>query len=261
MEIPNSAGEVRERLSRGRIEARAVWGMLFLRPALAVGAQLLLAGILLGAGTEQPWRRAADGWLATLSAAEIVNLLLLVHLARREGIRPRDLVNPGGRATFGGDAAWLVLALVVSAPLAQLPNVWLAMAVWGDAQTGADLLFRPLPVPLAVALVVVFPIVHALTELPTYFGYVMPRLQALTGRRWSPLVACAIVLSAQHAVLPLLLDWRYLVWRSSMFLAFALWVGFVVDRRPTVLPYLTAVHWLLDLPLPLLVLAASTAAP
>ncbi len=102
-----------------------------------------------------------------------------------------------------------------------------------------------------------FPIIHALTELPTYFGSVMPRLQALTGRRWMPLVATSVMLSTQHVFLPLLLDGRYFVWRLLMFLPFALWFGWIVMKRPTVLPYLVVGHALLDLSLPIYVLQAS----
>jgi hypothetical protein len=57
--------------------------------------------------------------------------------------------------------------------------------------------------------------------------------------------------------LPLLLDWRYLLWRMTMYLGLALWMGWVVDRRPTALPYLAGGHVLLDLSLPIFVLIAS----
>jgi hypothetical protein len=103
----------------------------------------------------------------------------------------------------------------------------------------------------------VFPVIHAATELPTYFGYVMPRLQALTGSRRTGLIAAAGVLSLQHVFLPLLFDWRFVVWRMFMFLAFAFWMGWVIDRRPTTLPYLAVAHGLIDMTLPLFVLFAS----
>jgi hypothetical protein len=106
-------------------------------------------------------------------------------------------------------------------------------------------------------LVVTFPIVHALAELPTYFGYVMPRLAAATGWGWRAMLLSALVLSAQHMALPLIFDWRYLAWRGLMFLPFAIWIGYVVRRRPTTLPYLVVGHALLDSSLPILVLLAS----
>jgi hypothetical protein len=230
--------------------------VLALRPMLALLGQCALALVLWFADHPDPWRRAADAWLGTFALGEVLNLWILIALARREGMSVRELYQVGGRATVGGDLGWLVVALVVSAPLAMAPNVLLASALWNDPTVPADLLFRPLPFGLAVAITVVFPIVHALTELPTYFGYVMPRLRPALGARGALLVT-ATVLSLQHAFLPLLFDGRYLVWRGLMFLPFALWVGFVLHRRPTLLPWMVVAHGLLDLSLPLLVLQKS----
>jgi hypothetical protein len=236
---------------------RAVWGMLFLRPALALSAQALVAGAFLLSGTQDPWRLAADWWLAWFGVASVVNLAVLRLLLHREGRRLRDLYRfeRDGRRT---DLAWAVVALVVSGPVAMLPNLLIAGALWGDAATtGADLSFRALPVLAAGLLVAIFPVVHAMAELPTYYGYVMPRLSAITGWRWRAMLVPALVLSTQHVFLPLLLDWRFVAWRALMFLPFAAWIGFVVMRRPTSLPYLVVGHALIDLSLPILVLLAS----
>jgi hypothetical protein len=54
------------------------------------------------------------------------------------------------------------------------------------------------------------------------------------------------VLSLQHVTLPLVLDWRFVLWRALMFLPFALLLAVVLDRRPRLLPYLVIVHILLD---------------
>jgi hypothetical protein len=85
----------------------------------------------------------------------------------------------------------------------------------------------------------------------------MPRLGSRYGWRVGALIVAAVMLSSQHIFLPLLFDWRFLVWRGLMFLPFALWIGFVIYRRPTTLPYLAVTHGLLDASLPILVLLAS----
>lgn len=41
-------------------------------------------------------------------------------------------------------------------------------------------------------------------------------------------------------------DWRYNLRLAVKFLPFALWTGFVIDRRPTALPNLVTLHILLD---------------
>jgi hypothetical protein len=255
-ELPNAVSAIRRRGDFGRLDAGRVWWALALRSVLAVGFQVLFALAFSISGDASPWRSAADWWLGSFALAEVVNLGLLNRWARAEGIELRDLYNLDRRG-WVGDLKWFSLALVVAAPLGFLPNVMLAQALWGDPEVAADLTFRAVPVLAAWSMVVVFPIIHALTELPTYFGYVMPRLQALTGRARMPLLVTSAVLSAQHIFLPFLFDWRYLVWRLLMFLPFALWIGWIINKRPTALPYLVVAHALLDLSLPIYVLQAS----
>jgi hypothetical protein len=258
MQLPNSVAAVRERKAEGKIKAGRVWAMLTMRIVLAISFQLLFTVGFLLAGDDTPWQSAADMWLASLALAEFVNLWLLARVARAEGIRLLDLYNPnrGSRST---DLKWAGLAVVVAAPLALLPAALLAQALWSDPEIGQEMLFHPVWLPAAWALLFVFPVIHALTELPTYFGYVLPRLEVLTSRVALPLVLTAATLALQHAALPLLFDTRYLLWRALMFLPLALWFGWIIDHRPTTLPYVAVAHGLLDISLPIFVLTASLA--
>jgi hypothetical protein len=105
------------------------------------------------------------------------------------------------------------------------------------------------------------PLTQALAELPTYWGYVAPRLRALGTNRWVVIGLVGLVLSLQHMFFSFQLDWRYDLWLALKFLPFALWTGLIVDRRPTALPYLMGAHFLLDATLPLLLFMASTGRP
>lgn len=254
---PDSASAIAPRLADGRLTSGTVWSMLFLRWGLALGAQCVFAVGYMVAGAADPWNAAAAWWLTSFALAEVFNLWLLARLARREGLRLRDLYAFGDRSTLKGDLTWLALAFVVTAVAAAVPNPVIATALWGGPQRASDLLFRAVPVWVAWVTIVGFPIVHALTELPTYFGYVMPRLEALTRRPWLAMALCALALSTQHVFLPLIFDWRYLVWRATMFLPLAFWMAFALKKRPTLMPYLVATHVLLDASLPVFVLLAS----
>ena len=53
--------------------------------------------------------------------------------------------------------------------------------------------------------------------------------------RWLALFLIGAVLSVQHMFFAFQLDWRYDLWLAVKFLPFALWTGFIVDRRPTAL--------------------------
>lgn len=250
----SAIGPARQSVALG--QGAVVWGMLFVRSFLAIGLQTTFAAVALLAGASDPWRVASDWWLGWFAIANVATLVLLQRAVHRDGHRLRDLYRVR-RHSVRGDLPWVIVALVVAGPIGFLPNILLGQALWGNAQVGADLSFRALPVAAAVAILVTFPIVQAAAELPTYFGYVLPRLQSLYGWRARALIVTALTLSTQHIFLPLLLDWRFLVWRALMFIPFAFWIGFVLQRRPTALPYLAIAHGLLDASLPVLVLIAS----
>jgi hypothetical protein len=239
-----------------RTEPVAVWGMLFVRTGLAIGLQSLVAAVAWLAGSANPWRASADWWLGWFAIANIANLALLRWLLHREGRRLRELYRIR-RANLRADLGWVAVALVVAAPIGFLPNLFLGQALWGSAQVGQDLSFRALPLAGAFTILLVFPIVQAAAELPTYFGYVLPGLRARYGWSTGAAVLVASTLSIQHIFLPFLFDWRFLLWRGVMFLPFALWVGFITYQRPTTLPYLAVGHGLLDASLPIMVLLAS----
>jgi hypothetical protein len=107
------------------------------------------------------------------------------------------------------------------------------------------MLFRPLPM-WAFVVSFLFPLTIAFAELPTYFGYAMPRLEAQLKNGWIAWLIASFFLAAQHMFLPLILDGGYLLWRFGMFLPFALLTGLVIKLRPALLPYFVIVHALLD---------------
>ena len=75
--------------------------------------------------------------------------------------------------------------------------------------------------------------------------------------RWTVIGLVGVVLSLQHLFFSFRLDWRFDLWLAVRFLPFALWTGYVVDRRPTSLPYLMLLHFLIDATLPVLLLLVS----
>ncbi|MBN2204180.1 MAG: hypothetical protein JW767_04075 [Thermoleophilia bacterium] len=254
--LPNSPEALRHLVDEGRIPARRVWGMLALRSALAFALLLALAAVLGLSGRDDPVSASAAAWLWFATAANVAAIALMVHLGRREGLRLRDLYF-ADRSTWRGDLLWLVPALLGSALLSLLPGTWLATVLWGDSNYPNDLLIQPLPLLTVYPLFLLMPVTQAFAELPLYWGYVAPRLRAFGMSRGLTILIVGATLSVQHLFFALQLDWRYDLWLALKFLPFALWMGFIVDRRPTVLPYLMGMHLVLDASVPLLTWMAS----
>ena len=105
--------------------------------------------------------------------------------------------------------------------------------------------------------ILIFPITQGLAELPTYFGYVMPRFESNGMRPWLAVMLPSLKLGFQHIAVPLLFDMRYILWRGLMYIPFAFFAGIVLHWRPRLLPYMVIVHVLMDMSFAALLLGAA----
>jgi hypothetical protein len=233
----------------------APWLMLVARWLLFIGLQLVIALLLLFSGSPTPWYEAQAWWLITVLLANIATIALPVRLQRAEGKRYVDLLS-FRRATAWKDLAIAILVLALMAPISTFPNLWLGQALFGSSDAAFSMMFRALPL-WAALLAFLMPLTQAFAELPTYFGYSMPRLGASLGRPWLAWAIASFFLAFQHTAAPLILDPRFLAWRLGMFLPLALFIGLCIKLRPSLLPFLMVGHALVDIPLAVIVLSLS----
>lgn len=221
------------------------WLMLISRSVLFLLFQALIALILFTTGTTSAWDESARYWTLMVTLANFVSIYLLTRLYNAEGKRFFDLFK-FSRAEWKQDLLWFILLSIIAMPLVAAPREPLAKAIFGDVNIANNLLFRPLPA-WAFVLSFLFPLTIAFAELPTYFAYAMPRLEAQLKNGWLAWLIASFFLAAQHMFLPTILDGGYFLWRFGMFLPFALFTGLVIKLRPSLLPYFVIVHALLDI--------------
>lgn len=220
------------------------WLMLISRSALFIFFQGLIALFFAATGTTSAWDESARWWTFMTFLTNFVSIYLLVRLFNAEGKRFFDLFR-FSRETWKKDLLWFLLLSIIAMPIVALPREPLAAAIFGDAMVATNMLFRPLPT-WAFVLSFLFPLTIAFAELPTYFGYIMPRLEVQLKNGWVAWLITSFFLAAQHMFLPLIFNGGYLLWRFGMFLPFALFTGLVIKFRPALLPYFVIVHALLD---------------
>jgi hypothetical protein len=221
--------------------------MLVSRSVLFLFFQILIA--LTVAATEKrsavaAWDESARWWTFIVFLANFASIYLLVRLFNTEGKRFFDILH-FSRETWKTDLLWFLGFSIIGLPIAAMVKDPLAVAIFGDAMTPTKMLFRELPT-WAFALSFLFPLTIAFAELPTYFGYVMPRLEAQLKHGWVAWFFASFFLAAQHMFLPLVLDGRFIFWRLGMFLPFAFFTGLILKIRPSLLPYFIIIHALMD---------------
>lgn len=233
------------------------WLMLPARTALFAFYQALIALVFLIAGSPEPWARSIAWWPLAAIFANADTLGLLWLAARREGMRVWRFFG-FDPTSIKRDLVWALGTVVVLAPLAYFPNLWLAEALFTDPTMPLETMFQPLPSWMLWASLALFPLTIALAELPAYYGYAMPRIRERMGGAWWLPLFVGLAHALQHVTLPLVFDASFALWRFGMFLPFAAFLAYVLDRKPSLLPYLMVVHGLLDLQLPLMLFAVAS---
>ena len=177
---------------------------------------------------------------ATLIDAGCLGLLWV--LTRREGIALLDLVS-FERGRWRRDVL-LGLGLVPVSLLLILGGISISsLLVFGTAQPPA--LFRPLPFLPSVYAVLVFPLLWGLTEQMTYNGYLLPRIQVLSGSTSIAVALVSFAWSFQHVLLPLTFDRDFMLYRFLAPIPFSLFITTLFLRVRRLLPFAVA-HWLMD---------------
>jgi len=142
----------------------------------------------------------------------------------------------------------VLLSLIIGGPLSVMPNILLSTWLFGDPEATLPLFVGILPLWAVVVALALFPLGQALTEIPMYMRYILPRLEAQPGLKpWMAVGLVSLFLSLQHITAPLVLDIRFIIWRALMYLPFALYVGILIRWRPRLLPFIVAIHWMMNL--------------
>jgi hypothetical protein len=170
------------------------------------------------------------------------------YFTRKEGIRLRDLIGPI-RLRWGRDLFLGIGILVIAWPCAMAGGYLAQILVYGSlAKTPVAYILQSHALPLwaTVYSLTVWWVIQSATEEMTYQGYVLPRLEALTGRTW---IAFSIVLfwwSVQHCMLPFIPDWRFVAYRSLMMVPILVFCMAVYLRIRRLSPLIIG-HWPMDL--------------
>ena len=221
--------------------------MLFSRLALFVVFQLCFYALFSILGMNDPWMMGASYWPFVMIFTNIVCVVLLSSLLKREGSRFRYffIFNKG---TVLKDLLLAIGLFCVTGVLGFLPSPLLGNWFFGDVMIGNRLFFQPLPQWAAVVTLILFPLSMPFGELTTYFGYVMPRLELTAKSKLPAIILPALMLSLQHAALPLLfnLGGLFLIWRALVFLPFAFSLALIIRWRPRLLPFFLIGHFFID---------------
>jgi len=92
----------------------------------------------------------------------------------------------------------------------------------------------------------VFWLVWSPAEQAIYQAYCAARLKALTGNTWVTVMVVGFCWAVQHSLFPLVLDWRFMLFRFLQFLPLVVIIQ-LIYLRTRALPCLIFMQWPMDL--------------
>jgi hypothetical protein len=224
----------------------APWIMLFSRVLLFFFIQSILTLGFTLSMAQSPWEQSANWWPLVVAAANGICILLLVNVFRHEGRRYWDLFKIQ-RGHVWRDILLVLGSFIIGGPLSVFPNILLGRLLFGDPNATLVLFVRPLPLWAAYASIILFPVTQGLSELATYFCYVMPGFKRQGMNTFLAISLPALMLGLQHIAVPFLPDIRFILWRGLMFIPFAFFSAILLYWRPRFLPYMAIIHVLMNM--------------
>jgi hypothetical protein len=218
-------------------------------PSLLLGSRLALFLLFqsLVALFLSSWEASQKYWLLTATLTNVVSIILLYFLFKRENVKYINLFR-FNRITFRKDLIVFIGLTLIIGPIAFIPNKLLSNWFWVNEEIPFSMMFQPIESWLIYFLLLAFPITIAFAELATYFGYIMPRLEQKLNMniKWISILLPVIFLSLQHCTLPFIPDLKFIIYRGLVFLPFALLIGVSIRFRPTLFPYFVILHGIMD---------------
>lgn len=243
---PNTMESIQTSIYQGILKPHTPFLLLGLRLLLFICFQAIFALIFLISGKDQPWEDSIRLWLFGVTLTNIFTLVIVRKLFEKEGVRYWHLVG-FIRGKVLTDVLTTLALFFLAGLIGYFPNIIFGNLLFGDAMIPAKMMFRELPMVLAIAGAILFPVTQGLIELPTYFIYIMPRIEAISKNKWLAIALASLFLAIQHIAVPLIFDLRFITWRLLMFLPFAFFMGIIIHWRPRLIPYLMIGHVLIDL--------------
>jgi hypothetical protein len=198
------------------------------------------------------WIDSEKFWLLTATLTNVVSIVILKVLLKKEGKKYLTLFR-FSKKQRGKDFMIFLVPALICLPVILIPSLSLSQWLWGNTAYYHQVLFRQIPKEIIYFLLLVFPITAALAEIPTYFGYIMPRLKDRLRLNWVAFVLPVIFLSVQNCALPLVFDAKFILFRGLMYLPYALLLGIFLFKRSSLLPYVSILYGMIYL-LPVIML-------
>ncbi len=199
----------------------------------------LVGGLLFALITNQSLDESTRWWPVLCIFFNVITIFVLALVCKHEGLDYRDLIDYR-KGQLGLKNILIISTLMLLSGVGGLYAF--GIAIFGYVPT---ILIQPIPVWIAIISMILLPVTIVFAELPLYYGYSFRRIVDRTGNRGLAIGYIVFFYALQHSFIPLLVDWRYMLFRFLSFIPLLIVLSIIYIRKRALAPLMIG-HGVLD---------------
>ena len=198
----------------------------------------ILVGSIFALASGQSLEKASKWWSILCTFCNIITIILLIIICKSEGTTYKELI---GKAK--GNLKYTLLIVLIMLLLGIGGMYGFGFYIYGYVPAT---MIQPIPVWLSIINIILLPLTIVFAEFPLYFGYSLNRIEKITQSRILSVAYPMFFYALQHSFIPLLFDWKHILFRFLSFLPLLIVLGIIYYRNRKLKPLMIG-HACLDL--------------
>jgi succinate dehydrogenase hydrophobic anchor subunit len=203
-------------------------------------ALFVIAGLLFSTLTNKSLEQASQWWSVICVICNIITIIVLIIVFKHEGTSYRKVINLASEKMSLKETIFVIVIMLL---LGMGGMYGFGYLIYGYVPVT---MVQPIPVGIAIINIILLPITIIFAELPLYLGYSLNRIEQITNNKVLAIVYSTFFYALQHSFMPLIFDFRHILFRFLAFLPLMIVLGLMYYRSKKLTKFMIG-HAILDL--------------
>lgn len=200
----------------------------------------IVGGLLFSQLTNTSLPVASTWWAPLCILYNIITIIILKCLTMNDHIRFMDIVKRNKGAISIGSIVGLTGMMLL---IGGVGMIGFSFLFYGGLP---EFLVKPISIELAIIVLVFFPISIVFAEMPLYYGYALEKIKNQNDNVIFANLYIIFFYGLQHSFIPLLFDFKYMIYRFVSFLPLMIFLSFYYAKKKN-LTHMMIGHGVMDL--------------
>ncbi len=210
----------------------------------------IFVGVIFAKITNQSLEESSKWWSLICVFCNIITILLLIKICKIEGTSFKKLLNFQENKGNLKNTLIIVFLMLI---LGMSGMYGFGFAIYGYVPVT---MVQPINIWLAALNLIILPISVVFAELPLYFAYSQRGIEKFTSNKALSIFYPMFFYALQHSFIPLIFDWKHIVFRFLSFLPLMFVLGLIYYKKRSLKPLMIG-HLILDFATALQILMTS----